>query len=79
MVCNYTDEWEDQEDKRNQVRKEELDLTTRLLCDMMKAVTFLEDSPNPDLYFHPKKFVLETIPGLKQWWEKHQKADKKKS
>jgi hypothetical protein len=82
MVCNYRDEWEDSVDAvTDEARRKELaelNLTTRLLCDVMKAVTFLENTDNPDLYFHPEKFILETIPDLRQWWIKHQKIDKQR-
>lgn len=76
MVCNYTDEWENQENDRNQVRKEELDLTTRILCDIMKKLGSLECDGDNNMC-HVNGYLLKKIPDLKQWWEKHQKADKK--
>ena len=78
MVCNYTDEYYDREDDRNQVRKNELDLTTRLLCDIMKEFRSEERDRDSDLCY-VNEYLLKKIPDLKQWWEKHQEADRKQS
>lgn len=53
--------------KHNQVVAE-LDLTTRMLCDIMSSrkPVFTRDT------------LLETIDGLPNWWEKHKEQDRKR-
>lgn len=78
MVCGYRDEWYDTDDFDNTQRQKDLDelnLTTRLLCDLMKWLTSKELNQK---VLWPGLCALEEIEGLDQWWIKHQKIDEQR-
>lgn len=76
MLCDF--DWEgvaDRKEKdRQRIIEEELSLTTQLLCAIMTAAE--SEAKNTDSDGHLQK--LYEIKGLKSWWIKHQKSDKKR-